>query len=132
MNVVTGEIKQAVPSYGFKERGAYGVLEHNGALFVAGGGVPDGTPTNFYVYDAVTGAEIANCPAPGDAFLLNDVAIVGNRAFVTDSKFNKIMVVNIPMALKGKCQVSTIKTPEQYFLADDALTTFPRANGKCL
>lgn len=130
VNVITGEIKQVVPSFGFKERGAHGIIESGGKLFVAGGGGSDGTPPKFYVYDAVTGAEIAACDPEGDASLLNDIAIVGDYAYLTDSFYNKLMVVNIPKALEGICDVFSIRTPEEYFLADDASDT--RANGKCL
>ena len=129
VNVVTGEIQQVVPSYGFLERGAYGVIYHEGALFVAGGGIPDGTPVMMYVYDAATGEEIASCSPDGDGYyLLNDVAILGDYAYVTDSFYNKLMKVDVAAALEGNCVVSSIETPAEYFLADP-IESGPRANG---
>jgi len=130
VDILTGEIEQIVPSYGFLERGAYGILYHNDALFVAGGGVPDGTPVMLYLYDAETGEEIAACAPVGDAYLLNDVAILGNYAYVTDSYYNKLMVVDVEAALAGSCDVFSIKLPSEYFLADPP-ESFPRANGRC-
>jgi hypothetical protein len=128
VNVLTGEIEQVVPSYGYKERGAYGVIQHGDALFVAGGGIPDGTPTKLYVYDADTGEEIVSCDPAWYAFLLNDVAILGKKAYVTDSYYNTLMVVDVAKALEGKCDVSSLRTPGDIFKATDEYG--PRANGK--
>lgn len=131
VNILTGEIVQVVPSYGFRERGAYGIAYYEDYLFVAGGGVPDGTSAMLYVYDAKTGEEVVACSPNGDAYLLNDVAIVGDYAYVTDSFYNKIMVMDVEVALEASCDgIFSIETPAEYFLADK--TSFPRANGKLL
>lgn len=131
VNVLTGEVEQVVPSYGFRERGAYGIVQYENALFVAGGGVSDGTPLMVYVYDAEKGKEIAACAPEGDDwYLLNGIAILGDYVFVTDSFCNKLLVMDIAAALKGTCNVFSIRTPSEYFLADPP-ESFPRANGEC-
>jgi len=43
VNILNGEVEQVVPSFGFRERGARGIVLEQDHLFVAGGGVPDGT-----------------------------------------------------------------------------------------
>jgi hypothetical protein len=113
VNILNGEVVQVVPPYGFRERGARGIVLEQDHLFVAGGGVPDGTPLMMYVYDAYNGEEITSCAPPGsdDWYLLNDIAIHGDYAYVTDPYYNKLLVMDVAAALKGTCNVSSIKTP---------------------
>jgi hypothetical protein len=119
VNVLTGMVEQVVPSYLFLERGARGIALEHEHLFVAGGGVPDGTPLMVYVYDESSGTEVAACAPEGDDwYLLNDIAILGDFAYVTDSKYSKLFVLDVAAALKGACKVFSIKTPSYYFLQD--------------
>lgn len=126
VNVLTGDVEQLVSSGEYLARGAYGIVEHQDALFVAGGGVPNGTPLMVYVYDTTSGEEIAACAPEDDGwYLLNDIAILGDYAYVTDSYYNKIMVLNVTAALNGTCESFAIKTPSHLFVGNDS------ANGKC-
>lgn len=130
VNVLTGEVEQVVPSYGFLERGASGVTYYENALFVAGGGSPIGTPVMLYVYNAETGEEIASCAPVGNEYhMLTDVTIVGDSVYVTDSRLNKLMVVNVKAAMDGDCVVEYVETPAEYFVAATPAEA-PRANGK--
>ena len=135
VNVLTGERKQIVPSFGLYRRGALGLAYYNGTLVVAGGGetdAPFSPPASLYVYDAETGTELAQCaPSEDEGFVfLNDVTMIDSYAYVTDWYINKIMVVDVEAALDGDCVVKYIETPAEYFLSTP--DTFPRANGKIL
>jgi hypothetical protein len=136
-NILTGEIAQVVPSvvpsHTLMERSALGMAYYEGAILVAGSQF-DPTGYTFdeetgqeisgrfdpklFFYKVETGEEIIACDPTGGAFRdLVDVTIVGIYAFVTDSKFNAIMVVDVEAALDGDCVVSSITTDPDLFLS---------------
>jgi sugar lactone lactonase YvrE len=77
-SLLTGNGSELVPNRG---RRAIGVeLDHRGRLFVAGGPTGDG-----YVYNASTGADIAQFDFASGATFVNDVAVARSAAWFTDS-----------------------------------------------
>jgi sugar lactone lactonase YvrE len=77
-SLLTGNGSELVPNRG---RRAIGVeLDHRGRLFVAGGPTGDG-----YVYNASTGADIAQFDFASGATFVNDVAVTRSAAWFTDS-----------------------------------------------
>jgi sugar lactone lactonase YvrE len=115
VNLETGEYEQIVKPYGYFERAALGLAYYKGAIFAAGAGPQLGIPGLLYVYDSVTGEEIAACAPAGNSFFLNDVTVYKGKAYVTDSGINSISVVDADAALKGECIVSSIELPEALF-----------------
>jgi hypothetical protein len=116
VNILTGRISQVVPPYEFMERGALGLEYYDGHLLVAGGGLDP----KLFVYNVETGTEVAACATRNETSFLNDVAIVGNYAYVTDSFNSVIMVVDVASALLlGVCKVQFIELPAELFQRQD-------------
>jgi hypothetical protein len=115
VNILTGEISQVVPSYGFTKRGSLGLEYYEGHVFVAGGGFDP----KLFVYQVENGTQVAACAPESETSFLNDVAIVGNYAYVTNSINNTIMVVDVAKALLGVCDVLSIETPAELFQSQD-------------
>ena len=88
-----------------------------GYLFVAGGGPSygEGVP-EVYVYSVATGEPVVSC-APldvnetGHGAFINDVTIVNDIAYITDSFSQKLMVLDVASALDGNCTVTDILLP---------------------
>lgn len=77
------------------DRAAIGVaIDNRGRLFVAGGPTGDG-----YVYDAKTGANIADYNFTDDATFVNDVVVTRTAAWFTDS-VNPVLY-KVPIAPDG-------------------------------
>jgi len=128
VDVKTSEIQQVVPKSDFLERGALAVGYTGDAFIVPGGGpVPFGfSQTAVYVYDAKSGDDIVTCfPFVGNDGFMNDIAILDEKAYITDSGTPNLMVLNVNKAVnEGICDVSSIALPTEFFDID-----FPGANG---
>jgi hypothetical protein len=88
------------------ERGAYGLKERGGKLYVAGG--PFGAA---YVYDARTGADIdVEQLIPPNTGFINDVTVTRTAAYFTDSRSDRLWVYDrstgtaSPLTLGGDYQ----------------------------
>jgi hypothetical protein len=91
-NLRTGQGSVLVPNRG---RAAIGVdVDHRNRLFVAGGPTGDG-----YVYDAGTGADIAQFNFTDDASFVNDVAVTKRAAWFTDS--TRQFLYRVPIGRNG-------------------------------
>ena len=123
VNVVTGEVSQAVPSAGYFVRAAIGLWYAADAMFVAGGGSVFGVPAAVYVYGASDGSELAAC-TPNGAGFLNDLIVYEGTLYVTDSLLAQLFVFDVSALLDGKCDYSTIALPNSF-----TGPGFPYANG---
>jgi hypothetical protein len=92
-NLRTGQGSELVPDRG---RRAIGVdVDHRGRLFVAGGPTGDG-----YVYNARTGADIAQFNFTDDASFVNDVVVTKRAAWFTDS--TRQFLYKVPIGRRGQ------------------------------
>jgi hypothetical protein len=122
-NIETGEKTNIVPSVDDHQRGLYGMCYENGYILVAGGGpisAQHSTEIALHVFEAATGSLLASCLPLGGGNseggnFMNDVATIGEFAYVTDSLNSKLMVVELEAAKLGECIVSSIDLPEAIF-----------------
>ena len=92
-NLRTGQGAELVPNRG---RAAIGVdVDHRNRLFVAGGPTGDG-----YVYDARTGADIAQFNFTDDNSFVNDVVVTKRAAWFTDS--TRPFLYKVPIGRHGQ------------------------------
>jgi sugar lactone lactonase YvrE len=92
-NLRSGQGSVLVPDRG---RQAVGVaVDHRNRLFVAGGPTGDG-----YVYDARTGADIAQFNFTDDASFVNDVVVTKRAAWFTDS--TRQFLYKVPIGRHGQ------------------------------
>ena len=99
-DVRTGDGAVLVP--GGADRAAVGLKEDDGVLYVAGG------PTGMaFLYDASTGADIAQVTLTTDPTFINDVVVTKRAAFFTDSvnpfvyRVDRDTLVVTPLPLTG-------------------------------
>jgi hypothetical protein len=126
VNVLTGFTRSVVKPSDNDERQAWG-LEYAptfDAIIVAGGG-PNfgGGKPEVYVYSSKSGHLMATCaPLSTGTFgsFLNDVTVIGDKAYITDSQNDSVMTLDIKAAMKGKCKVSSIALPSPEFNVDNS------------
>jgi hypothetical protein len=125
VNVLTGFQHTVVKPSDIGKRQAWG-LEYApefGAIVVAGGG-PNfgGGKPEVYVYSALSGKLKSTCaPSSTGSFgsFLNDVTVIGDMAYITDSQNDSVMTLDVKAAMQGDCQVGSIVLPAVF----DALDT---------
>jgi sugar lactone lactonase YvrE len=100
------------------------VDERSNAIFVAGGGPAIGLPIpgSGYVYDADTGAELANYSFNG--LFVNDVIVTKDAAYFTDSL--RPVLYKVPLGPGGSLPASFEEIP---LSGDFVQGGFPSANG---
>jgi hypothetical protein len=113
VDVVTGEVKQVVESFGFLERNAVGLTFAEDVIWVAGGGAAFGIPAALYVYDPHTGADIAACVVP-EAGFLNDLIPYEGTLYVTDSITPNLWLFDVHSALEGNCVYESMSLPDDF------------------
>lgn len=124
VNLFTGEVTQLVDSSrfasgeAFQQRAAGGMHYAHGAIWAAGVGVPFGLPATLYVYDALTGADIVQCPIAGAGFI-NDVTESEGTVYATDSLVNVLWTFDVDAALAGECTVKGYTLPAHLFQGGD-------------
>jgi len=96
--------EQIVPSGEWLEKGGVGLTASNGHIFVAASGPNVLLPFEIYVYNP-QGKLVNTCLPPSgvQAGIFNDIAVVGDVAYVTDSSFPRLWNFNIPDAIDGNC-----------------------------
>jgi sugar lactone lactonase YvrE len=95
----TGKGETVVPPQEGRIAVGLDVDTRSNAIFVAGGGPLLGPiPGSAYVYDAETGAELAEYPL--DGVFINDVAVTRNAAYFTDS--GKPVLYKVPLGPRGE------------------------------
>ena len=129
VNVDTGIVTQLVPSANASERFGLGLayVPTVELVVMAGGGPFIGAPpASVNVFNATTGDLVATCVDEAGG-LMNDVAVVDDLAFVTNSFVNNIWQINITeVAQEGVCNVTTIDLfPEENFVTENQ----PESNG---
>ncbi|CAB9520154.1 Superoxide dismutase [Seminavis robusta] len=116
----TGEQTTAVPPQP-DGRQAWGLAYHDDMILVAGGGpnFGGGIP-EVYVYDATTGDPIVTCEPislneTDHGAFLNDIAVLGDVAYITDSFANTIMALNLTLVKQqGNCTVWELYLPDPF------------------
>ena len=78
------------------------------------GGLPQ-----IYVYSATDGTQLATCDPLSTntdvGALMNDITVIGNKAYATDSFNNKLMVMDVDEAINnGNCVVSELDLPDVF------------------
>ena len=109
-----------------------GVSYAFGHIIVCSLGPFIGTPFEIYIYDPATGEAITTCTPPSDVEpgIFNDLDVVGEIAYVTDSGMNHLWSFNIPSAIEGTCDLTHVELNEEVFLGTG--TDYPvRSNGEC-
>jgi sugar lactone lactonase YvrE len=95
----TGEGAEVVPPQEGRIAVGLDVDERSNNIFVAGGGPLLGPiPGSAYVYDAETGAELAEYPLNG--VFINDVVVTRDAAYFTDS--GKPVLYRVPLGPQGE------------------------------
>jgi len=129
VDVLTGETTEVVgeQSGGQQAWGLeYYVMDDVGYLVVAGGGPSYGTGSaEAYMYNAETGELIVTCQpissnVTGLGAFINDVTIVDDVAFLTDSFNDHLMVMSLPEARNGNCEISEIPLPNSFVPSSSA------------
>jgi DNA-binding beta-propeller fold protein YncE len=121
LDVATGTVAGLVPDGPYFAKLAIGLAYYadGDALIVAGAGSRVGLIGNVTVYDAASGIELIACgPSDDDgpADFLNDVTMIDDIAYVTDSGRNRLMTMNVTAALvAGECDVGSVVLPEADF-----------------
>ena len=126
IDALTGDTVQVVGAQ--LDREAWGLWYHNhkeeGYLFVAGGGPSygNGIP-EVYLYNVSSGKSLAACSLPvvnetGNGAFVNDVAVLGGMAYVTNSFSPKLMAVHVACAINGVCLVEELVLPNNFIPAD--------------
>ena len=133
VNVVTQEITQLVASASYKERGGLGVFYAGGHIITASAGPLVDNPFEVYVFNPSTGDLVTTCVpnATDDGFepgFFNDIEVVGDTAYVTDSTINRLWSFNIPGAVDGNCELTYQELDEAVFLGTDDAPV--RSNGE--
>jgi len=113
----------------FAERGSLGVFYTHGHILVAGGGPLVGLPFEIYIYDPTTSDLVTTCKPSSDVEvgLFNDIDVVGDVAYVTDSTQNRLWDFNIHQAIEGDCVLEYQELNEEIFLGVE--DTLIRSNG---
>jgi len=130
----TLEYTNIIPSAGFQVRSGLGVYYAFGHIIVCSlGPLIPGNPFEIYIYDPAKPDEpIATCTDPDvEAGSFNDLDIVGESAYVTDSAYNRLWSFNVPAAIeaKGCDDLSFVTLDEEVFNGNDE--TPVRSNGTC-
>jgi sugar lactone lactonase YvrE len=123
----TGEGTIVVPPQEGRIAVGLAVDTRSNAIFVAGGGPLLGPiPGSAYVYDAETGAELAEYPLNGQ--FVNDVIVTRDAAYFTDS--GRPVLYRIPLGPSGQLPDPSAvqEIPLSGEFEFDA-TAFPNANG---
>ena len=113
VDVVTGQVTQVVPSFGFGVRAALGLWYAEGVIYAGGAGELFGPPAAVHAYDAHTGQEIVTC-TPASAVFVNDVIEYNGYLFATDSFLNEVLVFDVGAMLHGDCSYNVIVLPEAF------------------
>jgi hypothetical protein len=123
----TGEGEIVVPPQEGRIAVGLAVDKRSNAIFVAGGGPFLGPiPGSAYVYDAETGAELAEYPLNG--LFVNDVVVTREAAYFTDS--SRPVLYRIPLGPGG--ELSDPSETQEIPLGDEFdfdPAVFPNANG---
>jgi hypothetical protein len=113
---VVGEQPEGQQAWGLE----YFVMDGAGYLVVAGGGPSYGTGfPEAYLYDVNTGESLVACQPlsvneTGLGAFINDVTIVDDVAYLTNSFSNQLMVMSLPEARNGFCEISKIPLPSLF------------------
>jgi sugar lactone lactonase YvrE len=123
----TGEGEIVVPPQEGRIAVGLAVDKRSNAIFVAGGGPLLGPiPGSAYVYDAETGAELAEYPLDGQ--FVNDVVVTREAAYFTDSA--QAILYRVPLGPGGELpdpsEVQEIPLGGEF---DFDPMSFPNANG---
>ena len=113
VDVVTGEVKQVVESFGPFQRASLGLWYEDGVIFAAGTGEIFGVTPSVHAYDAYTGQEIVSCHAE-TAMFVNDLIVYKGYLYATDSMTNHILVFDVDTLMQGKCDYDTIPLPDVF------------------
>lgn len=114
INMETGQITPIISTQDtFNEQQALGLAYADGILLVAGGQVNP----SLRMYNASTGELMAECKSERDDGYMNDVIVIQDSAYVTDSLYNSIYKFALELTPEGNCTLQeTIATPEDPFL----------------
>jgi hypothetical protein len=125
VNVLTGAQRTVVKPSDNGARQAWG-LEYAprfGAILVAGGG-PNfgGGKPEVYIYSVAGKLEATCAPSSLGSFgsFMNDVTVIGDKAYITDSQNDSVMTLDIKAAMQGDCEVGSIALPAVFDSVDAA------------
>jgi sugar lactone lactonase YvrE len=123
----TGEGETVVPPQSGRIAVGLAVDKRSNAIFVAGGGPFLGPiPGSAYVYDAETGAQLAEYPL--DGLFVNDVVVTRDAAYFTDSA--RPVLYRVPLGARGELpDPSAVQEIPLGSGFDFDPTAFPNANG---
>ena len=129
VNIKDGSKQQIVDSTAFGERATVGLWYDDGTIFACGGGtlLGDTYTASMYAFDAATGNLLATCNPDGAGFV-NDVTLIGDTAYVTDSLRSDLLVIDAPGMRNGECNYYWIPLTDPFPPASDDVT----ANGECI
>ena len=140
LNVNTQQYTNLIPSVGFQERGGFGVFYTLQHILVASIGNVLNVPAEIYIYNplSATPAEPVVICRPTDAGLpvgtdagYNDMDIVDDVAYVTDSTHNRLWNFNVSTVIaSGNCTglLNFVELDDEVFNGVDTETPI-RSNG---
>lgn len=119
VNLDTGNVTQLVQSLAFGSRAGIGIHYAQGHIFMAGGGPALGfASASVTVFDPTQADPVVVTCSSDQGGFFNEVAIVGNVAYITDSLVNQLWALNIPEAIAGNCVLSSIPLPADEFAVE--------------
>ena len=122
VDLVSGEASIIVPSVDFGSRLIAGVSYEDGMIIAAGaaGQAGSGPPPMVHVFNSTNGETMAECILPDGSTFANDVAVIGDTAYITDSFINFLHSINLTsIQQSGDCGLSTTELPAELFISTD-------------
>jgi hypothetical protein len=117
VDLTTGELFVLHPNSRYLAKTVYGLdLEkETETLFIAGTELVENLlEGRIYVLDAVTGEQIVACSIDED-FYPTDIAIVGDKAYATNSLGSNLVSISVSAAVNGTCETEILDLPEEVF-----------------
>jgi WD40 repeat protein len=117
VDLTTGELFVLHPNSRYLAKTVYGLdlEEETETLFIAGtelvGNLLEG---RIYVLDATSGEEIVACSIDED-FYPTDIAIVGDKAYATNSLGSNLVSISVSAAVNGTCETEILDLPVEVF-----------------
>jgi hypothetical protein len=125
VDIETGEKTSIVPSDP-GVRTIFGLAYDNGYILAAGGGALSGVADPLlFLFSVADGNLIASCGPTEASSFVNDVVVVGDNAYATDSIGNRLLVMDLAAAKQGVCNMSTVPLPDSFVSLDGSFA----ANG---